>query len=254
MPKPWLALHYLKLALVCALLAALAGVAVQAALLLHAATRAARALPAAVSGEVQTTRAALIAQVTAARGDLSGQIEAARKDLLDRTEREVADLRTGVLGEVAQIRITADRRVGDSLARADTALGKVEELRGDLKPVLANAATLEQHADALTGDVKDSLDDLYFDLKGSVASATVAATSVSQMSLDVRAALPKAITTWQGIGTNVDGITANINRLTKPRWYDRLLGYGLNGVVIYRNLNPATNLTIKGAQIVSSRP
>ena len=50
------------------------------------------------------------------------------------------------------------------------------------------------------------------------------------------------------------GITPNINRLTKPRWYDRVLGYGLNGVVIYRNLNPATNLTVKGAQLVSSRP
>jgi hypothetical protein len=235
-------------------LAALTGVAVQAILLLQAATGAARALPGAVSAEVEATRTVLIAQVAAARGDLTGQIEAARKDLLVRTEREVAGVRTGVLGEVAQIRTTADRRVGDSLVRVDTALGKVDELRGDLQPVLANAATFERHADALTGDVKDSLDDLYFDLKGSVASATVAATSVSQMSMDVRSALPKAINTWQGIGTNVDGITANINRLTKPRWYDRLLGYGLNGVVIYRNLNPATNLTVKGAQIVSSRP
>jgi len=247
-------LYRLRVALGCALLAALTGVAIQAVLLLHAATQAARALPGAVSGEIQTTRAVLVTQVAAARGDLTDQIEAAREDLLARTEREVADLRTGVLGEVAQIRTTADRRVGDSLARVDTALGKVEELRGDLKPVLANAATLEQHADALTGDVKDSMDDLYFDVKASVASVTVAANSVGQMSMDVKAATPKALATWQGIGTNMNGITANINTLTKPRWYDRLLGYGLNGVVIYRNLNPATNLTIKGAQIISSRP
>ena len=68
------------------------------------------------------------------------------------------------------------------------------------------------------------------------------------MSSDSRAALPTATTAWQGIGTNVNGFTANINRLTKPRWYDRLLGYGLNGAVIYRNVNPATNLTVKGAQ------
>jgi len=244
----------LKAALFCALLAALTGVAAQAILLLHAATGAARALPGAVSAEVQTTRTAVLAQVAAARGDLTGQIESARKDLLVRTERQVADLRTDVMGEAAQIRTTADRRVGDTLGRVDTALGKVEELRGDLKPVLANAATFTQHADALAGDVKDSLDDPYFDVKGSVASATVAATSVSQMSLDVRNALPQAITTWQGIGTNVGGITANINQLTKPRWYDRLLGYGLNGVVIYRNLNPATSLTVKGAQIISSHP
>ena len=208
-------LYRLRLAFGCALLAALAGVAVQAALLLHAATLATRALPVAMSGEIQTTRAVLVAQVAAARGDLTGQIEAARKDLLARTEREVADFRTGVLGEVAQIRITADQRVGDSLNRVDTALGKVEELRGDLKPVLANAATLEQHADALTGDAKDSMDDLYFDVKASVASVTVAANSVGQMSMDVKTATPKALATWQAIGTNVDGITGNINRLTK---------------------------------------
>jgi hypothetical protein len=45
-----------------------------------------------------------------------------------------------------------------------------------------------------------------------------------------------------------------VNHLTTPHWYDRVLGYGLNGVVIYRNLNPATNLIVKGAQVISSRP
>ena len=81
-----------------------------------------------------------------------------------------------------------------------------------------------------------------------------AAMNFGQMSADVRTAVPAAIATWQGIGTNVNGITANVNQLTKPRWYDRLLGYGLNGVVIYRNLNPATNLIVKGAQLICSRP
>lgn len=194
LPHPFLG--RLKTALLCGLLAALAGVAIQAFLLLHAATVAARALPGAVSAEL-----------AAARADLTGQVAAARQDLLARTERQVAALRTDVMGEAAQIRSTADRRVGDTLARVDTALGKVEELRGDLKPVLANAATLTQHADALTGDAKDSLDDLYFDVKASVASATVAANSFGQMSLDAKNALPAAITTWQGIGTNVKATT-----------------------------------------------
>jgi hypothetical protein len=89
---------------------------------------------------------------------------------------------------------------------------------------------------------------------GSSKGIERAALNFGQMSLDVKNALPTAITTWQSIGTNVAGITANVNQLTKPRWYDRLLGYGLNGVVIYRNLNPATSLTVKGAQLVSSRP
>jgi len=36
--------------------------------------------------------------------------------------------------------------------------------------------------------------------------------------------------------------------------FNALLSYGLNGIVIYRNLNPATNLMVKGWQIVSSHP
>jgi hypothetical protein len=81
-----------------------------------------------------------------------------------------------------------------------------------------------------------------------------AALNFGQMSQDVRGSLPKMLVTWDRIAQDVSGTAGNVNRLTKPRWYDRLLGYGLNGIVIYRNLNPATNLTVKGAQILSARP
>jgi len=172
---------------------------------------------------------------------------AARKDLLVRTERQAAALRIGTLTEVGEMRKTADRRLGDTLGRVDIALGKIDEIRGDVHPVLANAA-------ALTADAKDSWDDLYWDVKASVASATVAANNFGQMSLDIRGAVPGTLATWNGIGGNVRSITGNVDRLTKPHWYDRLLGYGLNGVILYRNLNPVTNLSVKGAQALSARP
>ncbi len=247
----------LKIALTCALLAALTGVAVQAILLLHAATVATRALPGAVTVELQAARTAVLAEVRAARGGLASQVEAARKDLLGRTERQVAALRRDAMGEVGQIRSTADRRMGDTLARVDVALEKVEELRGDLKPALVHAASITRQVDdaaPLFLDCEYNPDCVFNRYVGASKGIERAAMNFGQMSTDVRTALPTAITTWQGIGTNMNGITANINRLTKPRWYDRLLGYGLNGIVIYRNLNPATNLTVKGAQIVSSHP
>jgi hypothetical protein len=56
-----------RLALSCALLAALTGVAVQAVLLLRAATQATRALPGALCAEPRVTRMDLIGQVAAAR-------------------------------------------------------------------------------------------------------------------------------------------------------------------------------------------
>jgi len=89
-----------------------------------------------------------VALVAAARQDLTGQVAAARQDVLVRTERQVAALRTDVMGEVAQIRTTADRRVGDSLARVDVALAEVHELRGNLRPILQHAGSVAAQVDA----------------------------------------------------------------------------------------------------------
>jgi len=36
---------------------------------------------------------------------------------------------------------------------------------------------------------------------------------------------------------NSGEITKNINALTKPRWYDRLIGWGVNGSLIWFNIN-----------------
>ena len=79
-----------------------------------------------------------------------------------------------------------------------------------------------------------------------------AAQDVSVMSADFRGALPKALTVWEDFGSQADGVASNLNRLTKPKWYDRLLGYGLNGVVIYRNLNPATIPAVAAARLLLS--
>ncbi len=229
--------------LICTLLAALTALAAYAILLLQTA----RATVVFFRGEIQATRSAVLSEVAAIRCDLSRQVTAARRELLGLTERQAIALRTDSLSEIEEIRKTADRRLGDSLSRVDTVLSQVDGLRSDLKPVLANTA-------ALTADAKESWDDLYWDVKASVASSTVAANSVAQTSLEIRGAVPQSVRTWNAIGGNVAAITGNVDRLTKPHWYDRLLGYGLNGVILYRNLNPASNLTVKGAQALASRP
>jgi hypothetical protein len=68
------------------------------------------------------------------------------------------------------------------------------------------------------------------------------------------AALPGFVKNADSLVADSAATAANIKRLTTPKWYDRLIGYGLNGVVIYRNLNPVTSLTVTGAQILSARP
>lgn len=208
------------LALSCALLAAVAGVAVEAALLLHAATVAARGLPVAVSAELQTTRSALLAEVTATRKDLTSQIEGARKDVLVRVDRQITAVQdnamTAIREQGAQLnaQITtavaiADRRMGDTLARADTALATVDALRKDAKPAFDNSAALVQ-------DLKDSLDDNYDDIKATIGSSTVAVTGVARAAEAVGNAAPS-------ITASVDSVAKSAakeaDQITKPQTF-----------------------------------
>lgn len=104
---------------------------------------------AALPREIALTRSALIEEIAATRRDLNAQIAAARGDLLARSERQADRLRSDLFAETDAIRATADRRLGDTLARADAALSTVEGLRQDLKPAIENAAITEQNASAL---------------------------------------------------------------------------------------------------------
>lgn len=239
--------------LACILLAAGASLAVYCGLLVRAVTGAVTALP----KEIQATRSALIGEIAATRVNLMKEIAASRRDLLVLTEREAEALRRDVMTEAEAVRTTTNRRLGDTLSRVDTALATVDSLRQDLKPVIDRTA-------AITAQVNDALP-LYLDCDhnqdcvfnryvGVSKGVERASLNFGQMSQDVRGALPPMLHTWSQIGANVSATAGNINRLTTPHWYDRLLGYALNGIVMYRNLNPITNLTVKGAQILTSRP
>jgi len=228
--------------LVCALLAALTVLAISAIWVVNA-----------VPGEIRATREALVGEVDLTRRNLNAQISG----LAIRSERQVAAFRRDTLAEVDEIRQTADRRLGDTLSRADTAWATLEATRQDLKPFLAqSAAAAAQVNDALPLflDCDHNPDCVFNRYVGASKGIERAAQNFGQASADVRGAVPQMLATWNGIGVGVAGTAANLDRLTKPHWYDRLIGYGLNGVVIYRNLNPATNLTTRGAQIVSGRP
>ena len=205
-----------RLALSCALLAALTGVAVQAILLLHAATVAARVLPGAVSSDLQATRAALVAELNATRADLSNQVEAARKDLLGKADAQLSTIQSESFRQITEFRSVADRRLGDTLARADTALRTVEALRNDVKPAVDGAVALES-------DAKDSWNDMYWDVKALVGSATVAARGVAETSEAVGKAAPKLAESAVSIGKSTDGIAADVHTATsdfvKPKTF-----------------------------------
>ena len=55
-------------------------------------------------------------------------------------------------------------------------------------------------------------------------------TDINKVSTSLAIEIPK-------VTENTSKITDNINRLTKPKWYDRLLGIGANTSMIYFNIN-----------------
>ena len=172
----------------------------------------------AISRDLRDGGAGVAAQVVALRHEMSSQITLTRQDLLGRTERQVAALRQDAMGQIAAIRTdamavdaigaTADRRVGATLERVDGAMGKVEELRGDLRPVVAHAASVAKQVDdaaPLFLDCEHNRDCFFNRYVGASQSIERAAGNFAEVSLDFRNALPTGIPTWQGIGTNVAG-------------------------------------------------
>lgn len=238
--------------LLCALLAALSTLAVAATLFVRAGTATVAAVPA----EIRLTRAALLQQADAARQDLTRQVAAARIAALAITDRQATAFRTGILAQTADIGDTAGRRFGATLSQVDSTLATMRSLELDLRPTLRHsAAVAAQIDDALPMflDCDHNPDCVFNRYVGVSRGIETAATDVSGMSQDFRRDWPAYLKTWQDIGVQTDAFAANMNRLTRPRWYDRLIGYGLNGVVIYRSLNPV-GAAVTGTQILSARP
>lgn len=108
-----------------------------------------------------------------------------------------------------------DGRIDQAITAAGKHLGEVtetaERLRGDVNAELASlnatVAATAAPVQSLVKDGQDSLDDLYWDVKASVESATVATTSVAHAMESVRDASPKIAASIVKIGQNSDEAT-----------------------------------------------
>lgn len=204
----------------------------------------------------------------AATPELSRHISRAWRETLD---QRLSSMETTFASQVSSIATLTDARLG-SLERATDArlaaiqkdaqvelqatrtalVGQVIELRGQIQPVLADAQLtmasargLMAQTGSLVADAQKSWDDIFWDVKAAIESGTVAARSVAEAASAVEKATPVILDATSRFTKDSAEVASNINHLTKPKWYDRLIGYGLNGIIIYRNLHPATNFVLK---------
>jgi hypothetical protein len=173
--------------------------------------------------DADTTVKAVPAEIEATRSALTAEIDTTRQDLLATVQH---DLLGTVDARLASIQHMVDVRTGQALQLTNTqlsaAIGQLADIKADIHPVLANAASVEK-------DAQDSWDDLYWDVKAGVESATVAATSIAQTSETVRNAAPQVAASVQGIAKSADGVAADVKKeadvLTAPKkWYEKILG------------------------------
>jgi hypothetical protein len=138
--------------------------------------------------DVDVTVRAVPVQIAETRAALVAEVQAARRDILVTVNAQATAIQKTADNRLASIQQMVDARTGQALqvadARLSAATSQIGAIQQDLHPVLANAASL-------TKDVQDSVDDLYPDIKGTVASATVAVTSAAYASEAVRDAAPK---------------------------------------------------------------
>jgi hypothetical protein len=178
----------------------------------HVLPRQLDSLRADVNEQLLFGRQELAGQVTAARDQVVGEVRVTRAAAVRQLEGIRGDLRT----ESGAWRGAIDGRLAG-------AVGTLDGVRADLKPVLAGAA-------ALAEDGRASWDDLYWDVKATVASATVATTSAAQASEAIRDAAPKVAASVVRIGDSSAGIAADVrmeaDKLTAPHSLrDRIFEY-----------------------------
>lgn len=181
------------------------------------------------------------AAVTPIPADLSARADALGKQAIQIVNAQATGLRADAMASLRDFRIDAKQEIGDTLTRADAVIAEVHGLRSDLLPVIDGVEQIEAHTDK-------AIVDLHPQLLGLVAASKVTMGESAQTMRTFQAAVPRFIAQGDAFAANANiataqfaGIATNINKITKPKWYDRLLGYGLSFGAAYRDLNPGFN-------------
>jgi len=177
------------------------------------------------------------------------------------TAQQLTDMRGTLNTRMASIETTTDNRLAsieaqtfqranilsESIDRNLTSVaGGVNNLTQTYAAIPGRAdAYLKPFTDCNTNDfcwpnlVTDSM--VSFRAAGRDTSMTMqtVSTILPVVAKDIRSSTNAFATQFPVIAQNTTNITANIDRLTKPKWYDRLLGVAVNGSMVWFNVNRA---------------
>lgn len=208
----------------------------------------AQKVPTMVDTRLASLQTEVLAKIDTVQDKLTGEVN----HLANKTDARLGSIQDGVLASVDGLRsdlngqLTATNKSVDTLV---TAYANVPaQVGARYERDFDTFLNCEKNALCLQGQASDTLFAVRDASRSTSATMVSLKTTLPQIERHVLTITDTFATDVPKITSNFASITDNINRLTKPKWYDRLLGYGLNGAILYRNLNPTTNLTIKGTQ------
>jgi hypothetical protein len=132
---------------------------------------------------------------------------------------QMTGLRADANAQLTAIREGALKTEKDANDRTAEALTKIEEIRGDLKPVLDNAAAIEIHADTDLADARKATEHavnptevagFVRDSRFFIARAARAAGTVEQAGNDVDKALPALLDSAQALTDSSKSVGASV--------------------------------------------
>lgn len=191
-------------------------------------------------------------------------------DITKTTNQQLTDWRTTTDTQLKDIRNMADRRIG---SLENMAVERIVDIQGQAFRRLDRIINItDRSALAVTGSATKMIDGyaalpnrlehsltpytdcgrndfcwqnlvtdsmVAFRASSRDTSATMQSISgtIPEIAGDIRKSTTAFATQFPVIAQNTSNITANIDRLTKPKWYDRIFGYAANGSLIWFNIN-----------------
>jgi len=214
-------------------------------------------VPDLVKTELTATRLLIDTRISSLETTTNQQLT----DWRNLTDRQLTDVRTVADRRIASLaKITDDRLAhleGETLKRVDVLVtsadknltavaGGVNDLTGTYAklPDRLNSS-LKPYTDCEENDfcwpnlVTDSMVAFRASSRDTSATMQGISSTLPQIAGDIHIGTNAFATEFPVIAQNVTNVTANIDRLTRPKWYDRLIGYGLSGSLMWFNINRA---------------
>lgn len=185
--------------------------------------------------EIQTLRIETKEEISSLRNDTFSFLSSTTNIL----NKRVSSLEKNTFSRIDSIENNLFNRTDVLLASVNELVQESKLLSEDYRKLPQYAAKIEPYIDCenndfcwqnLTTDVLISSRNLAVDANKSFITVNKHVPELTSEYLKVAKNLSTGI---PRITDNTAQITENINRLTRPRWYDRALGYAANGTVLW---------------------